>query len=291
MIAGGTSRRGGMTLIELLVALAVMAMMILAFAVILSQSQKVTSGAELLMRRNAAASAIIRTLRDDVASISRDGLLGIHRVVIGTDLDGDDMFCDHLVFVSTGTYRSRTVEPDGTPIYANAAQIDYGVTNYESQETGGVLWRRAKLLNPEAGKADDVLKFPLMDYRTYDTDRCGYQAENLANDPPIWNTLVPPRGLDDLSSLWPYLASPVIEFKVEWWDEAASPPAWNDADDKADTGVPEDDTVAWCFMDFRATEAEHKWPKALRIRFTIGYQNDPADAPQDYEVICPIRPR
>jgi len=138
----------GLTLTELLVTTAIMAMMIAFTSAMLVPARKAIRRAQATVRANANARAVADRIRRDLAAIDREGFIAIL-----TDAYGRF----HLVVVTAGNYRSM-VDPG---VYANVARIEYGVS-YNPHKTDDrgtpddkdddirfrVLYRRAVLLNP-----------------------------------------------------------------------------------------------------------------------------------------------
>ena len=71
---------GGMTLVEMLVAITVLTVMILAVSAIMTQSQRFISIAQASRRSHRTAASIARIIRADLRRISQDGFLCITRV-------------------------------------------------------------------------------------------------------------------------------------------------------------------------------------------------------------------
>ncbi len=67
----------GLTLIEMMVAVGILSLLILAFSQILGTTQQVVSEAQDLMRSNAKASAIENVIRPDMTQVSQQGFLAI----------------------------------------------------------------------------------------------------------------------------------------------------------------------------------------------------------------------
>ena len=129
----------GVTLIELLVAVLILVLIILAFSRILSQAQLVVSRSQRTIRANAQAAAIAQVLRRDVAAITTDGFLYIGSVDAPA-----------LVFSAVGPFTART--SGLTDVRANAAVICYSAGDDSSTgTTGKVLCRKAHLLAKPEG--------------------------------------------------------------------------------------------------------------------------------------------
>ncbi|MFP4106422.1 MAG: type II secretion system protein J, partial [Phycisphaerae bacterium] len=68
-------RNRGFTLIELMVSLGILAMMVLAFATILSQARSIVSGGQELLQEKSAVDAVARIMREDVRKASGHGVM------------------------------------------------------------------------------------------------------------------------------------------------------------------------------------------------------------------------
>jgi prepilin-type N-terminal cleavage/methylation domain-containing protein len=249
-----------MTLIELLVALAVLGIITVAFGTIMTQSQRVVDKSNALMQANATASAIAQVLRDDLARFCPQGFLAVHH-------DGSDAN-QRLVFTSVGPFTSLI----DLNIKANAARIDYGL---DSNDT---LWRRAILLSAvdtttgDSNPNDDIDSDVWLG-RYDDPNSPSYidpndKIPNYCSPPPI---PLDPNTPDKVNELWPLLARPCSKFQVSWW---------NKINNNWDT-----DPKIWTAEDFANPNA----PSAIKVNFRL--RTGPKDQDYlDYEVICPIRP-
>jgi len=129
--------RAGMTLIELLVALAVLSIMILLANALLIRSRAAVRQSEQVIAANADVRAVADRIRNDLSGITKDGFLAI---VYGSPQAADDEPPAHLIFTAVGTTR----DPGGAAgLLTNAATIDYGLADEGDNE--GILWRRARI--------------------------------------------------------------------------------------------------------------------------------------------------
>ena len=104
------------TLTEMLIAVAILAIVILATSTIFGTAQRVSSVAEANADLVQQASAIERRVRRDIEQMSNDGFLAIQCVAVRNDVNfgqtgrllddarlaGDELRCDQLVFFSNG---------------------------------------------------------------------------------------------------------------------------------------------------------------------------------------------
>jgi len=239
-----------------MVAGSILLVMILSFSVLLSQTQKLVTTAQRSIQMNTSAAAIAQMIRDDVASLSKDGFLYIKHV---SSVAGKEK--DTLMFTTTGSYQS--VLDDSV---ATAARVDYGLTG------GNALWRRCTLLdaNPTRPPGGDHEPNSLADYADATVISA---AISRISDPPF---ILPP-GPGDVENLRSYLAA-CTQFKVSYanfdatkWVSTSNP--WLPA--SPSTAL----TGTW-----RKGDPTNPWPAVLRITFTLTEY----DEPFTYEVICPL---
>jgi len=268
----------GMTLVELMVALGILAgIIVIVNSMIINARHAIISSQDALAV-NADARAVIARLRTDLASMTREGFLAICN-------DPDDG--QHLVFTAVGPFASVV-----DSCTANAARIDYGLTT----DSYKILWRRAILLDPTNNSQNDHEQITLADYKTWPralinfvlyNDSGGYSYNGI-NFPcfinPLENIVIPPITLEDVNNLWPYLASPCTNLKIEWTDGTLTGGkiTWygpdNPKDSNWDTHSPSDNTIEYAniagkYCALWTCENKDNWPKALRITFTLGNKN------------------
>lgn len=227
--AAPTPERGAFTLMELMVAVAILSVMIVIFSGILSQVQQVMNLSNDAIRRDRIVVAVDKLLRRDIVSISKGGFL---KITGG----------NHIAFAAVGSFES--MESGGT--WANAATIDYGLTTAADDALvapGGddtppekVIWRRLHLLIP-GGSGSDQIDASLAE--SGQSVNQPFYAGGVRKAPEI---RLPPTQ----ASHWgTYVAENCTEFQVFWWNGTA----WSTADG------------SWT--------AGSNWPKALRIRYTL----------------------
>ena len=268
MDSAQSAERPGMTLIELLVSLAVLAVISIAFATIMSQSQKVVDRSNALMRANATASAISQILRNDLACLAPQA-----PIVIGNMSNGPG---GTLLFFAAGPFTSRT-DPNTPPATANVARIDYGWSSGPDPDPNNhgddFLWRRATLLTgttagTDANPYDDL--DPNAWLGRYDPSApAGIHIDLTvpgAVDPYLAEPNIPVQvEADNVRHIWPLLARPAGSFRVAWWSETTND--WMEPTGGTTLSAP---------------------PPAIRVKFSVW--TDPKKGETlDYEVVCPIR--
>jgi prepilin-type N-terminal cleavage/methylation domain-containing protein len=250
----------GLTLVELLVSLGLIAFIAMAFGTILGQARQLVSTSQSVIRANSAASAIAQVIREDLAGLSKEGFLAI----------GNDPNC--LVFTATGAFTSQDA---ANPDHANAAVIDYGLDISKN-----TLWRRARVMiprsiNPDGEPSKTAAKEPF----EVDGYLGLYRNGGITVDPTFLTnyTGIPaipsyPYGPDSPDNLWPVLATECMGFKVERLEAGG----W-----KIPGSGANPDLDAWSFVDT-------SWPAAVKVTFGLRMGDKTSDA-MEYEVICPIR--
>jgi hypothetical protein len=220
-----------------MVAVSILLVMILSFSVLLSQTQKLVTTAQRSIQMNTSAAAIAQMIRDDVASLSKDGFLYVKHTVNNPR--------DTLMFTTTGSYQSVLDES-----VAPAARVDYGLT------LGNALWRRCTLLDPNRPPGGDHEQRSLADYADATVISA---ATGGISEPPF----VLPPGPGDVENLRSYLAGACTQFRVYYTLPAIN---WNSP------WVPVSDGVA-AIATWK--KGDTTWPAILRVRFTLTEYDEP----------------
>lgn len=261
-----------MTLIELLVSTAILAMMILIVNSLLVDSSHTIKVAQATIRANASARALADIMRRDLEKLDPDGFLAITYPA--------NTQC-HVIFTTAGNYHSLC----RSDARANGARVDFGLT-YDPLEAddGGtpgdlsddlwyrILYRRAILHDPADpdqptavadqdhqrlantyyqfdphSPADDLASWLFrFTYGTYDftlhpNGSTAFPVMTCSDRPQF---SFPVMRLADLNALWPYVLRDVTEFKVQW--------THGDRND--------DDAIVWHDSD---TPQNDSWPTVL----------------------------
>lgn len=312
----GRNRSAGLTLIELIVGVAILSIMILAFGIIMSESRKVVSVSQANMRGNSEAYAIAQTIREDIRHLTQNGFLCITE----RDVAGLPAKAQTLVYTAANPSPSVT---NSAIAGANGTVAAMGLCNNTKPATAGggpVLFRASWLLSSTIGvtAADKDVFFSTAgatsDLSMFQTAARGgldsYITNILTTAGYVPSQVVcPPTTLAEVNELWKYLATNCTDLQISWMDGSVYPAAevakagqirW------FDRNAPKDSTWAAKTIasgtveyadaagNYRALWTHHdqtNWPVAIRIRFKL---NDPNLAEQfrvsgvDYEVICPI---
>lgn len=313
--------RAAFTLVELLVAVLIMVLMMLAFGMILSESQKTVSIAQNQSRGNQIADAIARTLRNDLARLSKNGFLCITRYQAGVASR------PYLLFTTSGNQQSRVGAYrtlDGISIYGWATPTPGGGAVL-AQYTH-ILFREGFLTWDSGGGnesdllAADVLNTSLariqtksrVDIDTYLNQL--YEAGRIPRDDDYF--VYPPQQLSDVAKCWQILSAEINSLGIQWTDGSIHSTNetlnWFGIDSDSDaqyrdpaTGNPAES--GWKSYDigdnvpeyqstygYRALWTHHNqnnWPKAIRVKFTIydeEFQKASGQSATEYEVIVPI---
>lgn len=226
------SLRGGMTLIEMLVAVSILAMIILAFGTILTQAQKVVKTSQTNMRTNSTVSAIAQVIRQDFRQLTRSGFLCI------TQTNGSVNSVPRLLFTTAGTTRSKTLDVTGQygiPVYGTIKNQLYDPHGTEYKfGTYSCLVCQKWVLNPNPNPTTilrdvwwdyDLLEIQKLSRVELSNNFIGTNTTGLLNafpkddDSAGPNVLyVPPRNADDLDRLWEVLSNETSRLSVMWTD-------------------------------------------------------------------------
>jgi len=292
-----------MTLIELLVAVAVLSIMILMFAMILNDAQKVVASSNQAMRANAKAAAIAETIRSDVRRITQNGFLCI------TEHPGDQ---PQIIFTTAGV--SSSVKSD---VMGTAEVVAYGLCDNPAaaDPNNKVLWRKAWVLNYNADISD--IPDPHDIWNQHDLTELQKLWRGQINDLITNEFLAPPNkpeqlsvsagvGLDNIEALWQCLTDDCTGLSIMWTDGLGDPDdpnalGWYGLQERPDgstyrskEGVTPTNNYDG-HMEFLTGNGDSKyrvlctrhwvdgplpddpanttgvpiWPKAIRIRFTL----------------------
>jgi len=292
------------TLMEVLVAIILLATMVLIVSNVLSQSSKVVTFSESKIRQNNTAAALADALQDYPRKASKNGVLCIYEV------GGRP----RLALTTAGVSPSLTGVAKGTASFACLGMVD------NQADPNGLLWLPTYVLSPPPST-------PLPD--VWWTDFAFYQdlTRRQVNDVVIndarcsgviSNLRVPPNTIGDVALLWQVAATGLTRLTVQWTDGTrsggnlvwygrdingllnAKDPSPTPATGWMSRGAANlDDTGTFWLPEYndgtngyRAIWTHHNqnnWPKAIKIRFTLC---DPSQPPgsqaSEYEVIGTI---
>jgi prepilin-type N-terminal cleavage/methylation domain-containing protein len=283
-------RTSGFTLTEMLVSVAVLVLIVLAFNMVMSESRKLVSLGQATMRANDTAIAVVDVLRQDMRSVSQNGFMCITR--------NND--ADVLLYTTSGTTYSLTgAEPGNGSITGIGLCEQDNITGNDAE----MLWRASWVLNQGSyNRLVDQMPFDFsavqqMTAQQIDDQLIGDdEGDGILGDsrlaPDELNS--PPNSKEDVQILWKYLAPYVSDLDIAWADGTLSGGKleWYHRDNPKgidnETGSGDGYRVLWTLDD------QNNWPTAIRFRFRI---NDPA-IPEEvrgedgggfaYEIICPV---
>ena len=265
------AKGGGFTLTEMLVSVAVLSVMIIAFSQILSQVRKVVTHAQLTIRTNTAASAIAEVIRRDFRQVAKSGFLY--------------MRSDGIMATTAGVQHSLRSPTDTT---ATGSAVHYGLS------TEGVLFRQGWLLTGEGtpDPDDDIWddsewddtkgrNIDLADLTAMAADKALIVCDKLADD--VVPLVVPPTTLEEVNQMWRVLTTKVSGLEIHWGRVTDTAVAWTQAPD----GEPSAGAGFWTH------ENRDNWPDLARIRFTLNegafeLRALPGGLQGVYEVVCRI---
>lgn len=248
---------GGMTLMELMVSVAILAGMIAAFNLILSRSQRLVSDTQKLMRGNATTLSIAHVIRRDIGSITKYGFMNL------SNNGGDPM----LIFTTAGPVQSATGDAK-----SNASLVCYRLAkNAADNNKKNILCRQAWVLGQDDPGITDDYQYSLADIHSDSTIMSGIITGVTGNDLIL---SVPPANYNDLTNLWQVLSKDVTGFNV-----------------RVVTPSGEVASGQWTHLNGNDT-----WPTLVRFKFTVPATSDPGRAGKDpgsndnpiYEIICAV---
>jgi len=259
--------RRGLTLVELLVAVTILVIMILAFGSILSQGQALVSKSQRMIRANAQASAVAQVFRRDVAAMTSDGFLYV---------GNDDT--PALLFTAVGPYISHVESIAGLPPTANAAVISYNAALdlSASGESNKALCRKTHLLAaPPAllggwrNKTKDVMRMNLSNIQMKTSSPVANPTSLVPTftAAPAVRTL--PRTIRETEVCWPILVANCKDIRVDY-RMSGTTATWKQGDG-----------TIWMAEDRDRPDTDPRaWPVALRLTFTL--------SGEPFQVVAPI---
>ncbi|MFB3890427.1 MAG: type II secretion system protein J [Phycisphaerae bacterium] len=281
-------RRSGLTLMELMVAVALLSIMIMTFGMVMAESRKVVGGTEEMLRANSSAIALSQTLRTDIRCATMNGFL-----CIATDGAGKPV----LLLSTAGLSSTMTnAAPAAGQATANATISAYGLTSTN------ILWHAGWLLRYDVGSADPLSDyFQKMDLADIQADMTGagnnraYILQlvqtiltNPSYAPASLNTS--PGDLGSIKLLWKYLASNCTGLSITWTDgttDGAGKLMWygNDTVRKGDPNIEPPGGIGGRYCALWNRDNQCNWPQAIKFSFTL---TDPKLGTIPFEVICPV---
>lgn len=267
--------RRGFTLTEMLVSVAVLAVMIMAFSQIMSQAHKVISGTQISIRANSAAAAISDIIRRDLLQTNKDGFLYIK----GSETESGDV----LMATTTGLQHSLTGK-----VVALGAVAHYGLAPNQANKEGeneSIFFRQCWLLpgEGEVSPDDDIWdngseNYDLSEFTALPSGQIATLCEALAPAPT--DLTIPPEKEDDLKKTWAILARKVSNLRISYATASGGTVTWTAAptDPAAGAGI-------WTHED------PDDWPVLVKFTFKLdhgSFVRAGLDGADDYEIVCPV---
>jgi len=250
----------GFTLLELMVAVAIMAIIMLAFGGLLTQANLVVTEGEKRMRADAAASAISRIVRGDIRKITKNGFLRISG--------------NKLVLVTAGRMQSSFGNYSG-----DGAIIVYG--RHDASKT---LYRKILILSKDA--PDGIVD--CLRWNGAGVSLAGLQVMNLDDmtrlidhvvselDTTLGIMAYPPQTLSQVSTMWIVLAGNCTELNIS---------------------QRQPDNDSWNSNTTCTRYSQANWPDAIKFKFKLEPHTLMSAAIADdelsneqvtYEILCPV---
>ncbi len=299
--ADGGSRRA-FTIIEMMVTIAILAMMIGSFSAILVQCQRVVGAAHKVMRANTKAAAIERVIRRDIHRMTKGGVLAITNIPTGGE--------PGLVITTGEPVDSITTNAQGLGSFV----VYTTKPNKADNSTGAILWRPEYVFSAVSG--DDTMSTDLTEVQAYSRTEADSEVNSLLSGPVGLDLYMPPVDLDQLADIWQVLTEGCDDLEISelegyeydrglsimWTDGSVNVSGelnWYGIDRGADgaivpvpSGITEIESVSGSSYEALWTaDTVRYWPKAIKIAFNI---IDPEMPPEmqsfRYEFVCEVRP-
>lgn len=276
----------GMTLIELMVAVALLSIMILCFGKIVAESRKLVGVSQATMRANNMAMAIDQSLRDDIRRASQFGFLyiGVNpRPVSGSN---------PAILICGSVGPSQSVTANASTI-SNCKVVAYSLCPTLPASSTGILWKAGFVLTGTSAPTTTSDTWGNLDQYQLQVSTTNAIKTNVVDMiAPAFGGYQPanlPASPDTLTAVlesWKYMATNCTEMEIAWTDGTAS------ATPGALKWYPHTTSMIWTKdKDDNGVWPYGVWPKAVRVRFTITDPGMPAglaSTGNKYEVICPV---
>lgn len=288
-IAQSDRRARGLTLIELMVAMAIIVIVVLAVGQIMTSAQKVVAIGQANMRSNGKIGALKSIVRDDLRRITKMGFLYLDSYQNG------GVPASRLIFTTAGP--SDTITGSGTGC---GGESMYGLRSVNNT-TDKVLVRVQRVLGaapPAAPATDDYV---VADFSYYQT--CVHSAADVDDAFMGLNPAYLTGGLNVLQqdltatditqNCWRVMTTKVTRLEVSWTDGAlngsdlkwyggaAGTPSGDARYAAVETGNGSNYKARW------SNANPNDWPKAIKYVITMDDEAH-TGTPMTYEVICPI---
>ncbi len=260
-------RRQGFTVIEMMVALAVLGGLMAAVTTIMVRMRDLVSTSQAISRANTRIKAISHVMHNDFRRLTRGGVLAITSSGTGPA----------LVLVTGEPTSSIKTTAQG-----RGSVVVYAMRGNQGRAGGQVLWRPECIfpIDPMSSGPDVQSSYSLEMIQAFTEPNADTFATGMAGGAASGTIYVPPANLDQMDTLWQVLTEGVSDLEFEWTD-----------------GVEENGKLQWHSGPANSIQPlwyggnTADWPKAIKIRFTLTL-TDPqlpeAMRVQDIEVICDV---
>jgi len=288
-----------MTLVEMLVSIAILSVMILAFSSIMVQSQQFVTLAQSSRRSHATAASIGRVVRRDLRRASQNGFLAI------ISDDGNPL----MILTAAGVAYSIT--DGGAQSTGTGSLICYGsCSNNAPNASGSILWRPAYILaGAGTPETDDVLAYDLSELQSNVNVTARTIIDRIKEKCPT-DLAVPPEKLEHIEGLWQVLAHGCKHLSIMWTDGTTSTTGSDTGNlnwygigynnngtsyvNRSSIAGIEDpnESTGSNYYALWTHEDQSNWPQAVKVRFQLQNNDLPKNAfgerAFDFEVICNI---
>ena len=215
-----TSRRtprGGFTLMELLVSVAVLSLLILAFGQIVSKSQQVVTATQGNMRATRVAMAIGQTIRRDLRRATSNGVMCITQKSSATS-------GPVLIVTTAGPCQSKTGNASSNAgISCYGLMTATGKAGYGTSEADNKILARQGWILDDSSSGDDVWADTLGNIQTSPPATLLSLIGSVRNKLTGGNIPYPITNLTDIGTSWQILAPECSSLAIMWTDGAKHP--------------------------------------------------------------------
>jgi prepilin-type N-terminal cleavage/methylation domain-containing protein len=247
--------RRGFTLIEMMVTVAILALMVAAFGQIIGEAQTLVVTSQAIMRANARATSLAGVIREDVARASQLGFLHVSNNKVYIATPGP---CTSVLDGTTGTGSIVAIGRADTDLYRGRwilADTDTGLPNDAFTVSGA---------SPDFTDLQTATDTEINDTFVARMDTI---TENLSMKPDDATTL------NNINGLWPLLARDCSNLEIRAYASDMTPVSGTWTRDDADWPV---------MLKITITLSD---PEVVELA-----EDTAVSGEFKYEIICPVRP-
>jgi prepilin-type N-terminal cleavage/methylation domain-containing protein len=267
MIHSRVRRRAAFTVIEMMVALAVLGGLMSAVTMIMVRMRDLVTTSQAISRANARIKAISHVMHNDFRRLTRGGVLALTTNGTGPAL---------VLVTGEPTDSIKTIAQ------GRGSVIVYALQPNDARDGGEVFWRPERIFPIEVGTTGPDVEggYSLEEIQGFNESAANTFAMAMAaslND----SLYMPPANLSEVDSLWQILTEGASDLSFKWTDGTVSESGEMNWYDSSIDGIG----PIWYGGNTAA------WPKAIRISFTLTL--DDPQLPegmrvQTVEVICDV---